>query len=266
METTPLPLANLLRPPGLPMPVSDAVYEANLKGASEADYVEAAFRTLHAAWDRMVHGQMADPNDVVLGTFYQSAVLIGPAFWQQVSYFAKPRRAAGTEARELTIVDALRYLFARAGRDAIYAAQGTVLATVRDATALKAALVGILGGDRELDIAACPPELVASTFDASTLFAWTFTNHGSPATELKVDDLEYAGLSDSMKGKSASIRFGWYADPWRVGAKAKPKVVEAVKDSTPAAPNGTVGTAPSALAEVPQDDENGDEEVDANAK
>lgn len=247
-------LANILRPDGLPLPVSDAVYDANLKWASENDYVESAFRTLHAAWQRMVTGTIADQSDVVFGTMFQSTVLIGPAFGQQISYFAKPRKAAGTESvREVSIVDALRYLFARAARDAIYGAQDRVLATVRNPTDLKVVLANIIGGDRELDIAPCPPELASATFDSETLFQWTWTNHGSPATELKVDQTEFAGLSESMKGKTVGLRFGWYADPWRVGAKVKAKAVNDTKtaDSTPVPTNGTVGAVPAETAATP---------------
>lgn len=247
----PASLETLLRPDNLAPMIQEPTFQANLEFHRKDPHNETVLRKLAASALKVANGQTTDPNEILESQFYNLVVTMGPVMAQNLVPYQKAKVAstkAAPEEKIPTWVDAVRHRFARVARDAIYASQKEVHAE-------------LLSG--KIKTTGVPDYLKDPSFSPTGdngLFFEVVKLHGSPQTELKVDELEFEGLSEDMKGSKVGIRFGWYADVWRSkgkkGKKAKADAdaakAEAEKKETPPAQTD----APPA---EPEDDDESEE-------
>lgn len=192
----PVPLETILKPSHLERMIQGPVFDGNLAWAKSEPHVEAAFRAMYAADQRLIANDATlTADEIAQAQSYRFVLSVGRSVGEKMDYFHKPRAKGGAKEDEVpNWVDAARLAFVKVGRDAIIGAQADIHAKIKSG---------------EIKSTGLPDGLNPENF-----FYETIENYPSPQTMLTVDEVKIPGKGD-QEGKMVGVGFGWYNNQYR---------------------------------------------------
>ena len=214
------------------LPVSDSVLKANVDWFTSNPHATA---TLERFYANDVAGPGSTGFDMIKSFTYRGIVTCGPAFYSGFDWAKAPKASKASADTTPTWLDALLEGWSRA---ALAGVKGLASVSIMDVySAIAAGTIKTQGG---------LPPLDSVTYE--TVMNLILDHHQSQQMYRSVDDIEFAGRSVDMLGKTASVSPGFFTSAWRADAKkaAERKAAKLAEEAAKVAPPAAPPAAPDA--------------------